>query len=58
MDLTAPHLGFVFAAYGLSLVVLAGLVLWLTHRNRTLARALRQLEAQRAPRRRAIGEAP
>jgi heme exporter protein CcmD len=55
MDLTAPHLGFVFAAYGLSLIVLAGLVLWLRHRNRTLARALEQLEAQGAPRRRAVG---
>jgi heme exporter protein D len=57
MDLAAPHLGFVLAAYGLSLVVLAGLVLWLRHRSRTLARALQQLEAEGAPRRRTIGEA-
>jgi heme exporter protein CcmD len=58
MDLTAPHLGFVLAAYGLSLIVLAGLVLWLRHRNRTLADALAQLEAQGAPRRRAVADAP
>jgi heme exporter protein CcmD len=53
MDLAAPHLGFVFAAYGLSLIVLAGLILWLRHRNRTLARSLALLEAEGAPRRRA-----
>jgi heme exporter protein CcmD len=58
MDLAAPHLGFVFAAYGLSVLVLAGLVLWLRHRSRALARALQQLEARGAPRRRAIAEAP
>ena len=58
MDLAAPHLGFVFAAYGLSLIVLLGLVLWLRHRSRTLSRALQQLEAQGAPRRRAVAEAP
>jgi heme exporter protein CcmD len=58
MDLTAPHLGFVLAAYGLSLLVLTGLVLWLSHRNRTLARALEQLEAQGSPRRRAVADVP
>jgi heme exporter protein D len=58
MDLAAPHLGFVLAAYGLTLLVLGGLVLWLRHRSRTLATALQQLEAAGAPRRRPIAEAP
>jgi|SoiMetStandDraft_2_1073263.scaffolds.fasta_scaffold106935_2 heme exporter protein D len=58
MDLAAPHLGFVLAAYGLSLLVLGGLVLWLRHRSRTLAQAVQQLEAEGAPRRRAIAGAP
>ncbi|MET0482260.1 MAG: heme exporter protein CcmD [Aestuariivirgaceae bacterium] len=58
MDLAAPHLGFVLAAYGLTLLVLGGLVLWLRHRSRTLAAALQQLEAAGAPRRRPIAEAP
>jgi len=45
MDLAAPHLGFVFAAYGLSLIVLAGLILWLRHRYRALTQRLAVLEA-------------
>jgi heme exporter protein CcmD len=36
MDLAAKHLGFVFAAYGLSLAVLAGLVVWVVARDRRL----------------------
>jgi heme exporter protein CcmD len=58
MDLAAPHLGFVFAAYGLSLIVLAALILWLRYRNRALARSLAVLEAEGAPRRRAAAGAP
>jgi len=58
MDLAAPHLGFVFAAYGLSLIVLAGLILWLRYRSRLLAERLALLEAEGAPRRRGSTGAP
>lgn len=58
MDLAAPHLGFVAAAYGLSLVVLSGLTLWLRHRDRDLSRRLASLEAEGAPRRRVAAGAP
>ena len=58
MDLAAPHLGFVFAAYGLSLIVLAGLILWLRHRQRALRHRLAVLEAEGVPRRRISAEAP
>jgi heme exporter protein D len=58
MDLAAPHLGYVFAAYGLTLVVLAGLILWLRHKSRALSRQLRHLETVGAPRRRSSAGAP
>jgi heme exporter protein D len=58
MDLAAPHLGFVFAAYGLTLIVLAGLILWLRHKSRALSRQLRHLETAGAPRRRSSAGAP
>jgi heme exporter protein CcmD len=58
MDLAAPHLGFVFAAYGLSLIVLAGLILWLRHRYRALTHRLAVLEAEVVPRRRISAGAP
>ena len=58
MDLAAPHLGFVFAAYGLSLIVLAGLILWLRHRYRALKHRLAVLEAEGVPRRRLSAGAP
>ena len=58
MDLAAPHLGLVVAAYGLSLVVLGGLTLWLRHRDRDLGRRLASLEAEGAPRRRIAAGVP
>ena len=58
MNLAAPHLGFVFAAYGLSLLVLAGLIFWLRRRDRDLGRRLALLEAEGAPRRRVAEGAP
>jgi heme exporter protein CcmD len=58
MDLAAPHFGFVFAAYGLSLIVLAGLILWLRHRYRALRHRLAVLEAEGVPRRRISAGAP
>ena len=58
MDLAAPHLGFVVAAYGLSLVVLGGLTLWLRHRDRDLSQRLASLEAEVAPRRRIAAGVP
>jgi heme exporter protein D len=58
MDLVAPHLGFVFAAYGLTLIVLAGLILWLQRRYRALRHRLAVLEAEGVPRRRISPGAP
>jgi heme exporter protein D len=58
MDLAAPHLGFVFAAYGLTLIVLAGLILWLRRRYRALRHRLAVLEAEGVPRRRIFPGAP
>jgi heme exporter protein D len=57
MDIAAPHFGFVFAAYGLSLIVLAALILWLRHRYRALRHRLAVLEAE-GPRRRISAGAP
>ena len=51
MDLTAPHIGFVIAAYLLSAGILGGLVLWVLMRSRDLARRVASLEAEGAPRR-------
>ena len=42
MDFNAPHLGFVLAAYGLSALLILGLVFYILHRDRGLrAEALR-----------------
>ncbi len=52
MDLTAAHSGYVFAAYGLTFVVL-GFTIWLhVRRARRTAARLAGLEARQAPRRR------
>ncbi len=53
MDLTAAHSGFVFAAYGLSFVVLAVTIALNVRRAHTTARRLAELERREAPRRRA-----
>ncbi len=37
MDFSAPHLGFVYASYGLSAIVLVGLLLWVLARSKKLA---------------------
>lgn len=53
MDLSADHIGFVAAAYGLSFVVLAGLILMVLVDNRAQRGALEKLGgAGDAPRRR------
>jgi heme exporter protein CcmD len=44
MDLSAPHLGFVFAAYAVTVVVLVGLISYILMRDRRLARDVRQLD--------------
>lgn len=46
MDLTAPHLGFVWASYGLSVVVIAALAGYVIWRDRALARKVKALEDQ------------
>lgn len=50
-----PELGkypeFILAAYGASLIVLAGLAAWIRHDARTQARLLTELEAKGARRR-------
>jgi heme exporter protein CcmD len=40
MDYSAPHLGFVYASYALTAVVLAGLLIWVISRSRKLAAEL------------------
>jgi heme exporter protein CcmD len=40
MDYSAPHLGFVYASYGLSAIVLAGLLIWVITRSRKLVAEL------------------
>jgi heme exporter protein D len=47
MDFAAPHIGFVLAAYGLSVVVLAGLIARTLFKDRALQEEVRKLEAQR-----------
>ena len=52
MDLAAPHIGFVLAAYGLSAVVLGLMTAAITLRYRRTARRLEDFQASGAPRRR------
>lgn len=47
MDFTAPHIGFVIAAYALSAVLLAGLTLSILLRDRRLRKEAAQLERHR-----------
>ena len=46
MDLAAKHLGFVFAAWGLSVAVIVALVTYVVWRDRALARKVKMLEQQ------------
>lgn len=47
MDFTAPHLGFVLAAYGLSAVLILGLVIYVLHRDRSLRAEADRLDRNR-----------
>jgi heme exporter protein CcmD len=47
MDFSAPHAGFVIAAYGLSAILLVGLTLSVILRERALRREASQLERHR-----------
>jgi heme exporter protein CcmD len=40
MDFSAPHLGFVYASYVITAIVLAGLLFWVFSRSRKLAAEL------------------
>jgi heme exporter protein D len=51
MDLGAPHIGFVIAAYALSLSVLVALAAIATASLKARQRELRMLEERQAPRR-------
>jgi heme exporter protein D len=44
IDFSAPHIGFVIACYAITLVVLAGLVLWILARSRAITNRLEQLQ--------------
>jgi heme exporter protein CcmD len=46
MDVSAPHLGFVLGAWGLSVAVIVALVAYVVWRDRTLARRVKALEDQ------------
>lgn len=48
MDMGAPHAGFVIAAYAVSLLVIAGLALFIMGRDRALRAEARRLEARTA----------
>ena len=50
-----PHLPFIAAAYGISTIVIVGLVIWIVQDYRSLSRAITELEA-RGVRRRSAGE--
>ena len=47
MDFTAPHLGFVLASYGLSAVLILGLVVYVLQRDRKLRAEAERLERNR-----------
>ena len=49
MDFAANNLGFVIGSYGLSLVVLAALVVWVIVRDRTLRAAADAAEMKKRP---------
>jgi heme exporter protein CcmD len=44
MDLTAPHLGFVYGAYALSAILIVGLVIYVVGRDRSLRAEVARLE--------------
>ncbi len=46
MDFAAVHSGFVLAAYGVSIVMLTGLVIYILVRDRTLRGEVGRLEEQ------------
>ena len=46
MNLAAANDGYVFAAYGIAVVVTIGLVVWAIWRHRVTKRALARLEAR------------
>jgi len=52
MDVAAPHVGFVLAAYGLSAAVLGAVTAIVVARYRRAAHRLGRLQASGAPRRR------
>jgi heme exporter protein CcmD len=47
MDFGAAHIGYVFASYGLSLVLLGGLTFYLIARDRRLNAEVRRLDGSR-----------
>jgi heme exporter protein CcmD len=47
MDLTANHLGFVFASYAITAVCIGGLILQVLMKDRKLRAEAERLEAQR-----------
>lgn len=53
MDL-GEHWGFIVAAYGLAIVVIAALVIWVRADHRSLLRTLADLEARGLRRRSAV----
>jgi heme exporter protein CcmD len=49
MDFAAKNLGFVFGSYGLSIVVLAALAIWIIARDRRNRRALDDAAKRKRP---------
>lgn len=47
MDFTAPYLGFVFGAYALSAILIAGLAVYIIARDRMLRAEAAKLEKSR-----------
>jgi heme exporter protein CcmD len=55
VDWSAPHAGFVAAAYALTLAVFLALVAWVLLRDRANRRRITELEERGSPRRRPGG---
>jgi heme exporter protein CcmD len=47
MDWSADHAGFVIAAYALSLVLVAGLIIWIFNRDARARKRLAQFEKKK-----------
>ncbi len=57
MDWSAPHIGFVVSSFGISAIVLGGLIIAVLVQNRSAKAKLDELESRQAARRKPAKEA-